>query len=59
MSGRVLMYPFVHGELALGQLKHRGAILQLPADFPQASVADDNEVLNVVRAASWRATTSA
>ena len=52
MSGRVLMHPFVLGELALGQLKPRGTILQLPADFPQASVADDNEVLNVVRAAS-------
>ena len=45
---RVAMHPFVRGELALGNLKPRGEILQLLADLPQASVADENELLHIV-----------
>ena len=47
-SDQVLMHPFVRGELALGNLKPRGEILQLLADLPQATVADEHELLSVV-----------
>ncbi len=48
MSYQVLMHPFVCGELALGNLKPRGEILQLLADLPQATVAAEHELLSVV-----------
>ena len=47
-NGRVLMHPFVRGELALGNLKPRAEILQLLADLPHASVADESELLHIV-----------
>ena len=47
-NGRVSMHPFVRGELALGNLKPRGEILQLLADLPQALVADESELLHIV-----------
>ena len=47
-NGRVSMHPFVRGELALGNLKPRAEILQLLSDLPQATVADERELLHIV-----------
>lgn len=47
-NGRVSMHPFVRGELALGNLKPRAEILQLLADLPQATVADETELMLTV-----------
>lgn len=43
--GRVLIHPFVLGELALGHMKKRRAILDLLASLPKAQAAGDNEAL--------------
>jgi predicted nucleic acid-binding protein len=45
-SGRVLMHPFVVGELALGHLRQRQAILGALLVLPRAAVATDQEVLH-------------
>lgn len=42
---RVLIHPFVVGELACGDLKNRAAILALLREMPAAPLADDEEVL--------------
>ena len=47
-NDRVSMHPFVRGELALGNLRPRAEILRLLADLPQASVADESELLHIV-----------
>jgi len=47
-NGRVLAHPCVIGELALGQLAHRGEILGLLGNLPHARTASDAEVLNMV-----------
>jgi predicted nucleic acid-binding protein len=44
-QGRVLMHPFVLGELACGNLKNRGAALRLLGDLPAAPMATDAEAL--------------
>jgi predicted nucleic acid-binding protein len=44
-AGRVLAHSFVIGELALGRLRQRKAILSALRDLPQAIVASDAEVL--------------
>jgi hypothetical protein len=44
-GSRVLMHPFVLGELACGNLRNRGELLALLKDLPQAAVASDAEVL--------------
>jgi hypothetical protein len=41
-AGQMLAHPFVIGEIALGHLKQRQAVL---ANLPQAMAARDNEVL--------------
>ena len=41
-QGRVLAHPFVIGELALGNLQNRGAILGALQDLPQTPVATDS-----------------
>jgi predicted nucleic acid-binding protein len=43
--GEVLGHPFVTGELALGDLRWRDAVLSDLRDLPQAVVASDEEVL--------------
>ncbi len=48
MAGRVLAHPHVIGELALGHLRRRAAILSALADLPQAIPATDAEVLAFV-----------
>jgi len=45
---QITMHPFVLGEIALGFLRNRAAILRDLADLPQATEADDAEVLALV-----------
>lgn len=47
-SGRVLVHPFVVGELALGKLRQRQAILASLQDLPRANAASDQEVLHFI-----------
>ena len=47
-GGEVLGHPFVMGELALGNLRQREALLSDLQDLPQAIVASDEEVLNLI-----------
>ncbi len=42
---RVLIHPFVIGELACGNMRDRQSILQLLQDLPMVPVADNDEVL--------------
>lgn len=44
-SSKVLVHPFVIGELACGNLKNRKMVLSLLRDLPTVSVATDEEVL--------------
>jgi len=44
-QSRVLIHPFIIGELACGIIRDRQSILQLLQDLPVAPVADNNEVL--------------
>lgn len=43
--GRVMVHPFVIGELACGNLKHRAEILSLLQNLPATPFASDVEVL--------------
>ena len=47
-GGRVLMHPFVLGELACGNLKNRGEVLRLLGDLPAAPTATDSEALGLI-----------
>lgn len=47
-DGRVMMHPFVVGELACGNLKNRSEVLKLLGDLPVAPIATDNEVLDFI-----------
>jgi predicted nucleic acid-binding protein len=47
-SGRVLAHSFVIGELALGHLRQRKAIISALQDLPQANAAMDTEVLLLI-----------
>ena len=44
-TGRVLAHPFVTGEIALGSLRQRSAVLGALRDLPQAMLARDEEVI--------------
>jgi hypothetical protein len=44
-ESRVLIHPFVTGELACGNLKNRDEVLRLLKDLPQSTIATDSEVL--------------
>ena len=46
--GDVLTHPFVIGELACGNLKHRGEVLSLLQAIPAAVVSSDAEVLHFI-----------
>ena len=48
VSGQVLAHPFVIGELALGNLQNRRAVLGALQDLPQAPVATHNEVFRFI-----------
>lgn len=45
---QVLVHPFVIGELALGQVKNRNQVLNDLKLFPLATLANDDEVLDLV-----------
>jgi len=45
---RVIVHPFVVGEIALGSLRHRDRVLQLLRSLPQAVIASHDEVLRMV-----------
>ena len=47
-TGGVLMHPFVIGELACGQLRHRQEILDLLDGLPVAALANHEEALLLV-----------
>lgn len=47
-AGRVLMHPAVLGELACGNLRNRGAVLELLSNLPLAPRATDAEVLGLL-----------
>lgn len=47
-KGAVVMHPFVIGELALGGLRQRDAILEALNDMPSAEVASIEETLMFV-----------
>ena len=47
-----LMHPFVLGEIALGSLRNRGAMLPPLRDLPQPPVADTQEVFNLIASAN-------
>ncbi len=47
-GGRVLMHPFVLGELACGNLENRREVLRLLGDLPAAPTATDPEALGLI-----------
>ncbi len=47
-SAKVLIHPFIVGEIACGGLVDRKTVLELLQDLPMATVADTNEVLGFV-----------
>jgi len=49
-AGEVLCHPFIVGELACGNLRRRGEILDLLGALPTLDKADDDEVLHFIAA---------
>jgi predicted nucleic acid-binding protein len=47
-AGMILVHPFVIGELALGSLRQRKAVLTALLDLPQATVATETEVRHFI-----------
>jgi predicted nucleic acid-binding protein len=47
-DGKVLAHPFVTGELALGNLVNRNAVISALQELPQAQVATDAEVMRFI-----------
>lgn len=47
-GGKVLIHPWVIGELACGNLHDRGRVLDLLQGLPAATVASDSEVLQLI-----------
>ena len=47
-NGQVLTHPFVIGELACGNLRHREELLKLLGDLPKAPVASNEEVYQFI-----------
>lgn len=54
-SGAVAVHPFVIGEIALGSLKNRRAIIESLQDLPALTAATDEEVLEFIEAQSLAA----
>lgn len=50
-AGSVLSHPFVIGEMALGSLKQRKAVLDALSGLPQAVAASDEEVRGLIEGA--------
>jgi predicted nucleic acid-binding protein len=49
-AGRVLAHPFIVGELSLGVLRQREAVLSALMDLPQATIATEEEVFRFIEA---------
>ena len=49
-AGRVLAHPFIVGELSLGVLRQREAVLGALMDLPQATIATVEEVFRFIEA---------
>jgi hypothetical protein len=47
-AGQILTHPYIIGELALGSLQNRNAVLGALQNIPQVPVATDNEVLHFI-----------
>lgn len=47
-AGRVLIHPLVIGEIALGQMRQRKAILAALSDLPRAQVATEEEAMHFI-----------
>lgn len=47
-EGKVLIHPWVIGELACGHLRNRAEVLELLQGLPAALVASDQEVLRLI-----------
>lgn len=47
-NGQVLAHPFIIGEVALGHLRQRKAVLSALENLPQITVARDHEVLSII-----------
>lgn len=47
-AGRVLAHPFIIGEVALGQMRQRKAILAALSDLPRVQVATEEEALGFI-----------
>ncbi len=45
---KVVMHPFVVGEVACGSLRDRASVLELLQDLPAASVAESEELLGFI-----------
>ena len=48
LSTEVLGHPFVTGEIAMGSLRDRASVIESLRHLPQAHVAQDEEVLELV-----------
>jgi predicted nucleic acid-binding protein len=46
--GRILVHPFVIGEVALGHVRNRALVVHNLKEQPQASIASDEEVLQLI-----------
>ena len=55
-DGVVLAHPWVIGELALGNLTNREEVLRLLRDLPQASVAGEGELFEMIERQSLHGT---
>jgi predicted nucleic acid-binding protein len=47
-AGQVLMHPFILGEIACGNLRHRANVLALMRELPPAPVATEKEALDFI-----------
>ena len=47
-DAQVLAHPFIIGEVALGHLRQRRAVLSALENLPQITVARDDEVLSII-----------
>jgi predicted nucleic acid-binding protein len=47
-SGKVAIHPFIIGEIALGHLRHRDAVLGQLWQLPRTDVATDREVVQLI-----------
>jgi predicted nucleic acid-binding protein len=48
-EGRILMHPFVLGEVACGNIKNREEVLRLLRDLPAAPTVTDAEALGFIK----------